>query len=136
MPSPYDNLEDDQLYQNFKNQPTGRTVPVNRNGFPTAPPPDPMQAFSQRLEASLNPKIGVRGQDTQPTEQAAFDLKNDPQNAMAYAKTVMQAVQQKMMQARQAMMARQMAVSQPSPMMAPAQPQQQMSQAIPPMGGQ
>ncbi len=99
--------------------------------------PDPMQGFTQRLETSLNPKIGVRGQDTQPQEQAAFDLKNDPQNAMAYAKTVMQVVQQKMMQAKQAMMARQMAAGQPAPMMAQPQAQpQMMSQSIPPMGGQ
>jgi len=105
-------------------------VPVNQNGFPMGGAPDPTQAFTQRLETSLNPKIGVRGQDTQPAEQAAFDLKNDPQNAMAYAKTVMQAVQQKIMAARQAMMMRQQAMGgmMPQAQAAPAAPQPQTMQ--------
>lgn len=83
-------------------------VPVNQNGFPMGggQPPDPMPQFTQRLETSLNPKIGVPGQDTQPAQQAAFMLKEDPQGAVKLAQTIMQAVQQKMMQARQAMMMR------------------------------
>ena len=106
-------------------------VPVNQNGFPTGGAPDPMPQFQQRLEMSLNPKIGVRGQDTQPDKQAAFDLQNDPQNAVAYANTVMQAVQQKMMQARQAMMMRQAQASQAVPAMPQPQTMQQQPQGAP-----
>lgn len=116
-------------------------VSVNQNGFPMGggQPQDQMPAFTQRLETSLNPKIGVPGQDSQPDQQAAFMLKNDPQGAVKLAQTIMQAVQQKMMQARQAAMGGMGGM--PQAPMQPQHPQQpqmmsQMQQAIPPMGGQ
>ena len=122
--------------------------PTNPNGFPTAPPSmqgggapqqDPIGPFTQRLESSLNKSIGVRGKDTEPDKQAQFDLQNDPQNAMAYAKTVMQAIQQRMMAARQQAMMRmqsQVAPMTPNGFAAGAQaPQpeqpQQMAQGMP-----
>ena len=112
MPNPYSNA----------------TVPMSSGGVPMGQPQDPMPMFTQRLETSLNPKIGVPGQDTQPVQQAEFMLKNDAAGAVKLAQTIMQAVQQKMMQARQAAMMRQ-----PQPMQPPPQ---MMSQGMPPMGGQ
>jgi len=117
MPNPYSNA----------------TVPMSAGGAPMGQPPDPMPAFTQRLETSLNPKIGVPGQDTQPVQQAEFMLKNDAQGAVKLAQTIMQAVQQKMMQARQAMMMRGMPQQQMQP---PPQMMSQGMQGIPPMGGQ
>ena len=84
--------------------PSGPNVPTNQNGFPAQ---DPTVGLSQRLEQRLNPKIGVPGQDSDTAGQAAFMMQADPQGAVKLAQTIMQAVQQKMMQARQAMMAQQ-----------------------------
>ena len=97
--------------------------------MPMGQPQDPMPAFTQRLETSLNPKIGVPGQDSQPQEQAAFMLKEDAQGAVKLAQTIMQAVQQRMMQARQMMMMRQ----RPQQAMMPQAPQPQTMQQ---QGGQ
>ena len=55
---------------------TNATVPMSAGGAPMGQPQDPMPMFTQRLETSLNPKIGVPGQDTEPVKQAEFMLKN------------------------------------------------------------
>lgn len=109
-------------------------VPMNPNGFPMGggqpQQPDPTGPFAQRLETSLNPKIGVPGKDSDPQVQAAFMLKDDPQGAVKLAQTIMQAVQAKMMQARQMMMARQGGMPPPQQM---GQVPMQQPQGVQPM---